>query len=175
MIARAQRGFSMIEVMVTVALLIVGLLGLAGLQSRVTSAELEAYQRSQAIVIAQDISDRMNANKRNASAYVQTDIGLGGTVQSCVGKVGAALDLCEINNELVGASETSAGAKLGAMIGARACVTSPAASTYVVTVAWQGLVPTAAPAAACGQNGYGNDSLRRTLSLPVRVGCLTCP
>lgn len=174
MIAAKQRGFSMIEVLVTIVILVFGLVGLAGLQSRVSTAEFEAYQRSQALVIIQDIQERMNANKKNLGLYVKNDIGTG-SVMSCAAMTGAALDLCEINNSLAGVAETSGGNKLGAMIGARACVTTPSASNYVITVAWQGLSPTKTPVAACGANAYGDDRLRRTVSMPVRFACLTCP
>lgn len=169
---RTQGGFSMIEVLITIAILMVGLLGLAGLQTRVSTAEFEAYQRAQALVIIQDIMDRMNANKKNIGLYVQTDIGATGAVVDCTGKTGAALDLCQIGNELAGAAESSGGSMLGAMLGARACVTSPAANVYVVTVAWQGVTPTTAPAAACGSGAYGNEKLRRTVSMPIRVATL---
>jgi type IV pilus assembly protein PilV len=172
-----QSGFVMIEVLVTIALVLVGLLGLAGLQSRVSTAEFESYQRAQAIVIIQDIVDRMNANKRNIASYVQNNIGASGTLQTCSGS-GATFDLCQINNELIGASESSGSTKLGAMIGARACITAAGSNKYIVTVAWQGMIPsgTATAPVACGAGLYGtNDALRRTLSMPVRLACLSCP
>lgn len=175
MTATRQHGFSMLEILVSIVILIVGLLGLAGLQSRVSTAELEGYQRSQALVIVQNISARMNANKKNLASYVQSDIGATGAEIVCAGKTGAALDLCEINNTLVGAAEKQSANKLGAMIGARACVSSPSANYYVITIAWQGLSPTKAPDSQCGVNQYGDDRLRRTVSLPVRFACLTCP
>ncbi len=170
-----QRGFSMIEVLITIAILMVGLLGLAGLQTRVSTAEFEGYQRAQAIVLLQDITDRMSANKKNIASYVVNDIGVTGVVQDCTGKIGAPYDLCQINNELVGSSEKSAGTNMGAMLGARACITATATpGLYVATVAWQGIVPTTSPVEACGKGSYGT-GLRRTASTPVQVGCLTCP
>jgi type IV pilus assembly protein PilV len=171
-----QRGFSMIEVLITIAILMIGLLGLAGLQTRVSTAEFEAYQRAQALVIIQDILERMNANRKNLASYVQTDIGATATLQSCTGKTGAAFDLCQINNQLIGAAESSGGTKLGAMIGARACIAQSAAdaNTYIVTVAWQGITPTVAPTNVCGTGGYGNEKLRRTVSMPLRFACMTC-
>lgn len=174
--ATDQRGFSMIEVLITIAILMVGLLGLAGLQTRVSTAEFEAYQRAQALVIIQDIQDRMNANKKNLASYVQNDIGVTGAIQDCTGKVGAALDLCQVNNELVGSAESNGGTMLGAMIGARACITNPTPSNYFITVAWQGITPiNKSPTAACGAGAYGTGGLRRTVSMPITFGCLTCP
>ena len=171
---RAESGFSMIEVLITIAILMVGLLGLASLQANVAKAELEAYQRAQALVLVQELSDRILANKRNAASYVKDDIGADGKEVDCTGMAGADRDLCEFGNALVGASEKSGGgAAMGAMIGARACVTSPSPNFYMITIAWQGVRRTAIPAELCGQNQYGDDHLRRTVSFPVRVATLT--
>ena len=57
-----QYGFSMIEVLVSVVVLSVGLLGLAGLQAASLKANAGAYERSQASVLAQDMLDRMQSN-----------------------------------------------------------------------------------------------------------------
>jgi type IV pilus assembly protein PilV len=167
----------MIEILITIAILVVGLLGLAGLQANVAKAEFEAYQRAQAIVLAQEIADRLSTNKKNAGSYVQNDIGASGVAQSCAALTGAALDLCDINNIVVGVQEkkTSGGASIGGMLNARVCVTTPAINIYVVTVVWQGMRKTKAPTEACGQGAYGDDTLRRTVSVPVRVATLTAP
>ena len=59
---RKQRGFTLIEIMVTVVILAIGLLGLAGLQASSIKYNSTAYQRSQATNLAYDIADRMRAN-----------------------------------------------------------------------------------------------------------------
>ena len=66
----AQRGTSLIEVMVTVVILTFGLLGLAGLQSRLQLSEMEAYQRSQALILLDDMASRVTTNRNAASTYV---------------------------------------------------------------------------------------------------------
>ena len=43
-------GFSMIEVLVTLIVVALGLLGLAAMQTQLQTADFEAYQRAQAIV-----------------------------------------------------------------------------------------------------------------------------
>ncbi len=48
----ASRGFTLIEVLVTIVILAVGLLGLALLQTTSLNNQLEAYQRAQAHVVA---------------------------------------------------------------------------------------------------------------------------
>lgn len=171
-----QSGFSMIEVLITIALLLVGLLGLAGLQTRVAAAEFEAYQRAQALVLLQELADRITANKKNAATYVVDDLGVGWAEIDCSAKAaGADRDLCEFQNLLSGAAEKkeAGGLSIGAMIGARACVTNPAPNLYVITLAWQGITPTKEPVEKCGDGAYGDDKLRRTVSIPVRVATLT--
>ena len=59
---RRQTGFTLIEVMVSVVVLAIGLLGLAGLQATSMRFNSSAYLRSQATNLAYDITDRMRAN-----------------------------------------------------------------------------------------------------------------
>jgi type IV pilus assembly protein PilV len=56
------RGFTMIEVMVSLIILTIGLLGLAALQGTGYRFNATAYQRTQATIAAYDIIDRMRAN-----------------------------------------------------------------------------------------------------------------
>jgi type IV pilus assembly protein PilV len=67
--------------------------------------------------------------------------------------------------------------RVGAMIGARGCISNPVAAVpreFVVAVAWQGLTPTAAPAGSvCGQGQYGaNEAQRRVVTARVVIACL---
>lgn len=66
--AAAQRGATLIEVLIAVIVLAVGLLGLAGLQASSVQANQSAYYRSQATLLASDIADRMRANRTAALA-----------------------------------------------------------------------------------------------------------
>jgi len=173
-----SHGFTMMEVLITIVILTVGLLGVAGLQARMQLAEVESYHRSHAIVLLQDMVDRVAANRRNAMNYVTaTPLGTGNAVQNCIGLTGSAYDLCEWNNALLGASETSSGGQqVGAMIGARGCITNVSATMpreFTVAVVWQGVAPTAAPTATtCGQGLYGDEQTRRALVANIKIGCL---
>jgi len=166
-------GFSMIEVLVTIAILMIGLLGLAALQTNATIAEIEAYQRSQALVLVQDMADRIAANKVNAAAYVISNTGA--TVATCpTSPPIAAIDLCEWGNKLAGAAEvTGGGNNVGAMIGARGCVTQPTPNNYLITVTWQGMRQSGFGVAGtnCGSGLYGAGQ-RRLVSVVVRIGLL---
>lgn len=57
-----QGGFSLLEVIITMGILAVGLLGLAGLQARALNAEADSFSRAQAMMLANEMADRMNSN-----------------------------------------------------------------------------------------------------------------
>lgn len=59
-----QRGFTLLEVLVAMLILSVGLIGLVGLQLNGMANVRDAYYRSQAVVLAYDIADRMRANRQ---------------------------------------------------------------------------------------------------------------
>ena len=174
-----QRGVTMLEVLIAIFILTLGLLGAAGIQSQMQMAEVEAYQRAQAIVLLRDMVDRVNANRRAIASYV-TSSPLGSSAEDCSALTAvAAKDLCEWNNSLYGSAETKGGQSLGAMNTARGCITNPVTTMpreVVVAVAWQGMRPTLAPAATnCGADGstYGSDDrLRRALVAKIIIGCL---
>ena len=183
-----QRGLTLIEVLVTVVVLLVGLLGMAVLLANSQKAESEAYQRAQALVLLQDMAARINANRAVAPCYSITDAALGapfmGTGSAVVPACGlgtptaytqANADLTAWNDLLLGATESLDGADVGTLTGARGCVSADLANrVYTVSVAWQGRVATSAPPAAltCGTGQYGDERLRRVVSLVVRLANL---
>lgn len=74
----AQRGFSMIEVLITLIVLAIGLLGLAGLQAYGLQNNHGAYIRSQASLLSYDIVDSMRAN-RGSALNGNYNVNFGGT------------------------------------------------------------------------------------------------
>jgi len=173
---RCQRGVSMLEVLVAIFVLTIGLLGTASMQSQMQTTQVESYQRAQAIVLLQDMVDRVNANRKDVVNYVSADLGL--SSQDCsVPTTVAGKDLCEWNNALFGAAEMKGTQTLGAMTGARGCITNPVTTMpreIVVSVVWQGMRPTVAPGGTtCGQNQYGaGDKQRRAMVARITIGCL---
>ena len=179
------RGFAMLEILVTMVILMIGLLGLAGIMARSSTAEMESYQRVQALILAQDMVDRVNANRKKASCYSNAGAGVvlgtgSGAIPACSGGTGeaaqAVADLTAWDAMLKGSAEVSGGTNLGAMIGARGCITQVDAVTniYRISVAWQGLVATAAPVDTCGATLYGTDEARRRIvTMTLRIAKLT--
>ncbi len=63
---RDQSGFSLVEVLITVVLVSIGLLGLAGLQLTSVQNSNSSGERFIATTLAQDILERMRANRSKA-------------------------------------------------------------------------------------------------------------
>jgi len=61
--SRRQRGFTLMEVLVSMVVLSIGLLGLAGLQLNGLKNTNSSYQRSQASLLASEMIDRIRANR----------------------------------------------------------------------------------------------------------------
>ena len=172
----AQSGALLIEVLVAVLICAFGLLGFAGMQARAVSTDFETLQRSEALVLIEDMVSRMNANRAHASDYVSAGLLGDGPIVDCSGMTGAALDVCEWSNAIRGSAEQRGGVNVGAMISARGCITRPATSSdrYVISVAWQGIVGTGAPASPCGLGdpAFPDESLRRAATSTVCVALL---
>jgi type IV pilus assembly protein PilV len=64
---RRDKGFTLIEVLVSVLILSLGLLGVAGLQTFSLRSNQSAFYRSQATAAAYDIIDRMRANAQGVT------------------------------------------------------------------------------------------------------------
>lgn len=62
------RGMTLIEVLVTLVIISVGLLGVAALQLTTVRNNQDAFVRSQAAVLASDMLDRIRANRAAAMA-----------------------------------------------------------------------------------------------------------
>lgn len=177
----------MIEVLVTIVILAIGLLGLAGLQSRLQASEMEAYQRAQALILLGDMASRINTNRAKAATYeTGTATPLGASMTTCPTATATSnqqeVDAAQWCAALQGAGETLGTNKVGAMLGGRGCVESLGGGAYRITVAWQGLTPIAAPPAsvACGKNSYDTsgsactgDLCRRVVTTIVRIATLS--
>lgn len=177
-----QLGVSLIEVMVTIIILAVGLLGVAGLQMRLQHSEMEAYQRSQALLLLNDMANRIATNRSVASTYATglSPLGTGVTCPSAT-TTQQDRDLREWCRGLKGAAEVLSGSRVGAMAGGRGCIEDLGSGSYRISVVWQGLTPISPPpvALACGKDLYDQsgtscqgDRCRRIVTTIVRMADL---
>ncbi|MBU6437363.1 MAG: type IV pilus modification protein PilV, partial [Betaproteobacteria bacterium] len=125
------RGTSLIEVLITLIVLAVGLLGLGVLQVKMQQAQVDSYQRAQAILLLNDMTERIAAHYDAAPAYVTgttNALGVGdGLPTDCSGTAaGPSRDRCDWSSALKGSAETltvgGAARNAGAMIDAHGCV-----------------------------------------------------
>jgi type IV pilus assembly protein PilV len=70
---KQQKGLTLIEVLVTVVISSIGLMGLVALQLRSIEATSDAGNRSQAIWLFNDIVNRIHANEVSSSSYLTAD------------------------------------------------------------------------------------------------------
>lgn len=167
-----QRGAAMIEAMITMLIIAFGALGFVGLQAKTALSQIEGYQRSQALILLNDISTRISINRINAVSYVGGNIGIVDLGDCSTRTIWADKDLCEWSLLIRGATELQGSTKLGALTGARGCITSPAANEYLISIAWQGVQATGAPSNICGQNAYSNENMRRVVNTVVQIATL---
>ncbi len=174
-ISRISRtsGFSLIEVLIAVIILAIGLLGIAGLQVTSKRTSFEALQRVTAVMLTQDIVERMRANKGQLSTYTAaadvtatvpaaapaTDC----ATATCTTAQIVTYDLYQWQQAIVGASETKGGANVGGLILPTGCITDPNTTTGEVTIAiaWRGLTKLSDPSInTCGNgtNNYDGDT-----------------
>lgn len=188
---RSESGALMIEVLITIVILAIGLLGLMQMQGRLQKSEMESYQRTQALMLANDMAMRINANRAYAGDYeTGTPLGVGA---NC-GNPSTATTVKDIDHAewclaLQGAAEvTDTSTNVGAMIGGRGCIDEIVeGEDYMITVVWQGFTPISRPpvSVTCGEGDYDMDYLppdaacranpdacRRYITTWVRIGSL---
>ncbi|MEH6587750.1 MAG: type IV pilus modification protein PilV [Halioglobus sp.] len=169
-------GFTLIEVLVTLVIIAIGLLGLAGMQVSSLQNQLEAYQRAQAVMLVEEMAKRIQVNAPAARLGEYTaGVQYGQTTQIVCDPNAlntAAYDLCDWNNLLAGQGVKLAGlgTNAGSVNSALGCIENVVGSDFDetrirVTVAWQGTVATAAPKSLCGKGDYGDDAFRRVAIL----------
>jgi type IV pilus assembly protein PilV len=66
---RAERGFSLIEVLIALIIMSVGMLGIASLYVQSMQAGRTSLFRHNAVTLAGDVADRMRANPTGGNAY----------------------------------------------------------------------------------------------------------
>jgi len=152
-----EAGIGLIEVLITLFILAIGLLGIAGTQFMSKRASYESVQRTTATFLANDIIERMRANSNVLFNYVNGDTPWGGGTITTVPPVPAAnnaiaialYDLYEWEQAIDGVAEiagtVAAGTPTGGLVFPSACVytTVPVASTsqtgqYMVAIVWRG-------------------------------------
>ena len=175
-----NQGFTLIEVLVTLMISAIGLLGFIELQNRTQIANLEAGGRAFATLIASNMAEGIIANPHvgkdcsfPSTLKVGTDSG--NQNYTCSANLAGQHSIREWHKNLVGVGEklNTDTINVGGIRYGRGCInyTPPNPATgvlgkYTISVAWQGFEKTVAggPAGSCGYGKYGDSGLHRLLS-----------
>jgi type IV pilus assembly protein PilV len=136
------RGFTLLEVMISLVVLAIGVMGVIGLQTS-TYQQLQTSQNfSKAAMLASDMADRMLANQGNvlATAYLHagptaepdTDC----TSAACTPAQLAAYDVWHWQTELLGRDPDDDSKIPGSLPNASGEVTANADGEYIILVRW---------------------------------------
>ena len=132
----------MVEAMVTLVVLAVGMLGIAGLYVTTLSSGGGAVDRMQAVNLAADLADRIRANRTAKAAYAGAAANnncIGAASVNCGPAVMAANDLLDWQNQIAAVLPSGNGA---VNVVAGAVPTDP--YTYTITISWLGTGDSAA-------------------------------
>lgn len=163
---RPAKGFTLVEVLVTLFVVAVGLLSVAGLQAVSKKVNYDAVQRTTATSLAMAMVERMRANPGELVSYLTSDASaVSGTTNcaaagaACTPTQLAAYDVWKWANALQGTSELSDGQNAGGLVQPTGCVFASATSgLYVVAVAWRGITGVDPP----GASDAADDPARNT-------------
>jgi type IV pilus assembly protein PilV len=83
-----QKGLTLLEILISLVVLSVGLLGIAGMQATGLRNNHAAYTKTQATALAMDMADRIRANPQGAADYNNFDTS--GTIPADPGCISSA-------------------------------------------------------------------------------------
>ncbi len=180
----SQKGMGLIEVLISILVVSVGVLGLTSAQVTAKRSVHEAVQRSTAAVLAQDILERMRTNGGQLADYVADGAALGnGTIGSlakdCISSINictptelVAYDLYQWEQAVDGSGEVRNAISVGGLLTPTACITE-AAGVITVAIAWRGMSPLSNPTSSncgVGLSRYGTDEeYRQVLALSTFI------
>lgn len=171
-----QRGVSLVEVLVTLVLISLALLGSASLQVMSKRSNYGAMQRTSAAHFANDYLSRMRSNRTALASYLPAEELGGGSLgadpaKDCSGAAAgctdaeiAAYDQWVWERELDGALERIDGVDSGGLLEPTACVSGPVgggSGLYEIAIAWRGAIEHVNPDVHdCGEASgkYGTDN-----------------
>ncbi|EKP0261481.1 TPA: type IV pilus modification protein PilV [Aeromonas sobria] len=142
-----NKGFSLLEVMITAVILSLGLLGLVALQTHSKFASYEARQRTIASWLANDMVERVRINRDSWTASGAVTVNLAanlprptcaavdGTISACSAADLRAADLHYWQQALLGVSVSGAASSLNSPVG---CVVRRANNVLAVGIFWAG-------------------------------------
>lgn len=163
-----RNGFSLIEVMVSLVILTVGLIGIFNLHIVAKRGSFESFQQTQASYYANDIINRMRLNPTQLANYVNGSPYSGNPTAVSKNCEGAAIcstaemtnwDIFEWQSSFTGASETVGTKNVGGLSTATGCIQQNG-DTVTVILSWEGIRSTSDSG---DENSCGTESDKRRI------------
>jgi type IV pilus assembly protein PilV len=141
------RGFTLIEVLITIFVAGVGLLAVAGLQTISKKFNYDAVQRTSASTLAQSMIESLRSNPGYLDAYLTNDattvsaaVDCGASGAQCTPLEIASYDVHRWGQSLRGTESRADGEDAGGLVDPTGCVQhGDVAGLYLVVVAWRGI------------------------------------
>jgi type IV pilus assembly protein PilV len=145
-----RNGFSLIEVMVSLVILVIGLIGIFNLHIISKQGSFESFQQTQASYYANDIINRMRLNRSQLSSYgTASGISYSGTSLTVPSKLCTGASLCspaelkvwdvyDWQTEFIGSYEKYSGVNVGGLDTPVACIFVKPREVIVVFT-WKGI------------------------------------
>ncbi|MFV7769299.1 type IV pilus modification protein PilV [Shewanella marisflavi] len=175
------KGFSLIEVMVSLVILVIGLIGIFNLHVVSKRGSFESFQQTQASYYANDIINRMRLNPSEVGEYAGEYTGVLGTQPTacsgtavCSTTAMKSWDLYEWQSLFSGAAEVVGGNNVGGLDSPVACITvskNPVTLVNAVTVVmvWRGIRETTISAASVDASCASDKENRRVFSIQTVI------
>jgi type IV pilus assembly protein PilV len=140
-LTKKQSGFTLIEILITLIILSIGLLGMASLQMNSLRSNQGAYLRSQASMLSYDMADRMRANSVRAIAGDYNSFDTDGTVPAdpgCMSSILGCNTTQQSNTDMFewASRVNGTGAGIALLPGAQGTITRGAGNLFTILIDW---------------------------------------
>lgn len=145
-LSKRQTGLTLLEIMVTIVILSLGLLGLAGLQMTGLKNNRNAYYGSIANMQVQSMAELIHGDVTNMKAGIYNNLGNCNGAAGCTGECDAGADSCPQSQQWLSGVATDLPGGSGRV---RANAATP--NTFYIAVRWS-------DPQMKGESGWGGDS-----------------
>lgn len=172
---KEAKGFSLIEVMVSLVILVIGLIGIFNLHIVAKRGSFESFQQTQASYYTNDIINRMKLNRTQLGSYAGTYSGTPDSVTACSGIACTPSqmhlwDIFEWQSAFMGATETVGTQNVGGLDTPTSCIMVNGNDVTVV-MSWKGIRATSDSIRFpdCGSSSDSSSNRRRVYSIQTVI------
>lgn len=158
--ARSARGTSLLEILISLAVISFGLLGIGALQVTGLKSNRDAFFYSQAALLANDLAERVRANPTAAATYAMAMATTHSATKNCETNRCSAVEMAHFDlNQWTSALSSQLGSAAGAVV-----FTAGTPNRLQVTLRWQGM--NEGNCSASGGTGSDYQCFRLTIDVP---------